>query len=48
MAQIEKMMESMALASGRPTSLNPAKEGRQNIFETRYVDLVIANFTFWI
>ena len=35
MAQIEKMMETMALASGRPKSLNPAKEGRQNIFETR-------------
>ena len=35
MAQIEKMMEAMALAQGMPESKNPCKEGRQNIFETR-------------
>ena len=35
MAQIEKMMEAMALAQGMPESKYPCKEGRQNIFETR-------------
>jgi len=38
MAQIEKMMEAMALAQGMPESKNPCKEGRQNIFETRVGD----------